>query len=58
MLDYAVDQSGERLIFEYPGIGVSFNIVRYAGLYLVRVDGQEIFNNPDPLEVVDFIMVT
>lgn len=47
----------DRLSFQYPGIEVKFTIVRYADLFLVKVDGKEVFYHSDPQEIVDFVMI-
>lgn len=55
-LDYFT-YDGEWLSFEYPGIEVKFTVRRYADLFLVKVEGKEVFHHSDPLRIVDFIIV-
>ncbi len=44
------------LSFEYPGIEVKFTVRKYADLFLVKVGGKEIFHDPEPMAVIEFIM--
>ena len=54
-LDY-FSFDGEWLSFEYPGIEIRFTIRQYADLFLVKVEGKEIFHNVEPLAIIEFIM--
>ncbi len=55
-LDY-FSFNGEWLSLQYPGIEVTFTIRKYADLFLVKVEGKEVFYHSDIQEIIDFIII-